>query len=223
MRSKRSTIFAAALAAMLAISSVALADHEEPREEDTIVSFGYDEINHILAIHQGDNDTPWICDFTDGALTAGYGEIVDGFLEIESLMSGEDEWEFGPRDDHEVGDAYEPAEDPSLYSDGECVLAGAVLAGPNGQINHGQFMKIAKSLFEGKVRGCIVRELAKSDIGKTDATKLRTSEVDEEFEPGEEGEVAFTTFEADCSKPNKKADKERPGKSGDAPGHNKGD
>ena len=216
------------LACLLGISSVALADHEEPRDEDTIVSIGYDEINHILAVNSGDNDTPWVCSFTDGALTAGYSAIVDGFLEIESLMSGVTEWEFDVRDEHEVGD-YDPETGTTPYSDRECVAIGAVVGGPNGQINHGQFMKAAKSLIGIHGHGCIVREFAHSDIGKTDATKLRTPDVDETFTPGDTGVITFETFEADCYKPNEKADKgekgrpDSPGNSGAAPGHNKGD
>lgn len=101
---------------------------------------------------------------------------------------------------------------------------GIVVAGPNGQVNHGQFMKAAKSLFEGKGHGCLVRHLAKSDIGKTDATKVRTADV-EPIDIGDGGDFTFASFEADCSKGEKdKMDKgrpESPGKSADAPGKNK--
>jgi hypothetical protein len=121
------------------------------------------------------------------------------------------------------------ASDPVEYSgaDGECGVSGVVVAGPNGQINHGQFMKAAKSLFDIQGHGCIVRYLAKSDIGRTDTTKVSTSDVDPLFEIGETGDINFATFEADCSHGKKdkeagaqKAAKAR-GRSADAPGKNK--
>ena len=106
-----------------------------------------------------------------------------------------------------------------------------VVAGHPGPINNGQFMKAAKSLFDFKGHGCIVRHLAKSDIGKTDETKIRTSDVDPLFEIGAGGDITFSTFEADCSKGNKNKDPEAkaakkgrpdsPGKSADAPGKSK--
>ncbi len=205
----------------MGISSVALADHEEPRDEDTIVSFGYDSTNHILAINSGDNDTPWICDFEDGPLTATYGEIIDGFLTIEMLQSEGEDWEFQPRDEDEVSVDYDAAEEATAYtgSDGECGLSGASI---DGHFNHGQFMKTAIDLLDMKGHGCIVSEFAKSTIGRTDETMLKTSDVEEGFEPGEEGEITFQTFEADCSKPNEKGGNGERGKSADAPGHNKG-
>ena len=96
-------------------------------------------------------------------------------------------------------------------------------------------MKAAKSLFDIKGQGCIVRYLAKSDIGRTDETKVSTSDVDDPlFEIGETGDINFSTFEADCSRGKKdkeprgeraakaeKAAKASAGKSADAPGHNK--
>ena len=88
-------------------------------------------------------------------------------------------------------------------------------------------MKAVKSLFDIKGQGCIVRYLAQSDIGRTDETKVRTSDVDPLFEIGETGDINFSTVEADCS--HGKKDKEprgesagqSRGKSAAAPGHNK--
>lgn len=218
MKRNRSLVTAAVLAALMAISSVALADHEEPRDDDTIVSFGYDAENDYLALNSGDNDTPWICDFSNGALEAGYGDS-DGSPIVETLEGEGGEWEFLPREEHEVSDDYETAEDPSPYSDGECELVLSSIAGPNGQRNHGQFVKAAKNLLDMKGHGCIIREFAKSDIGKGG----ELDDLDDEFEAGTEGEIQFTTFEADCEKPNKKGGNGERGKSADAPGHNKGD
>lgn len=228
MSRKRLAIISTTLAILLGFSSVALADHEEPREEDTIVSFGYDELNHILALNSGDNDTPWVCNFADGALDATYIDILDGFFEIETLQSEGSDWEFDARAEHEVSEEYDAEEGTTPYAgaDGTCGASGALVGGPNGQINHGQFMQAAKSLLgDMKGHGCIVREFAKSDIGKTESTKLRRGDVDESFEPGDSGQITFHTFEADCKKPNEKAEKPEKGERGRsslAPGHNKG-
>lgn len=224
--SKRLSIVAVVLAALLGVSSIALADHEEQRDDDTIVSFGYDELNRILAVNSGDNDTPWVCDFAledDGSLSATYVNIIDGFVEIESLFDGLDEWEFDARAAHEVsppGDA-EAGTRAYSHTDNECGLTAALVTG---KFNHGQFMKLAKSFFDGNGNGCINSELAKSDIGRTDETRLRTPDVEDGFEPEDSGDIKFTTFEADCSKrDNEKGRPDSPGKSGDAPGHSNGD
>jgi hypothetical protein len=127
---------------------------------------------------------------------------------------------------------------PYTGTSGECGVSGVIVAGPNGQINHGQFMKAAKSLFNSlydiKGQGCIVRHLAKSSIGKgNDPSHLTVSEAEAlAFVFGGEdtfGDIKFTTVEADCDRGNK--DKgataatagsgKNKGKSAEAPGHNK--
>ena len=232
MGSKRLVIAVAVLTGLLGLSSIALADHEEQRDDDTIVSFGYDELNRILAVNSGDNDTPYVCDFENGEfgelpLAATYLAAVDGLIPIDTLKSLGVDWMFDARTAHEVSGEFKPT-DPTPYTGagGVCGVHGAVVGGPNGQVNHGQFMKAAKSLIDIKGHGCIVRHFAKSEIGTTEATKVRTSEVLAPFVPGDLGDITFETFEADCSKPNAKADKgekgrpDSPGKSGAAPGHN---
>lgn len=131
----------------------------------------------------------------------------------------------------EIGD------DNAASADGfeDCELTGAEVSGPNGQINHGMFMKLFNSLFEGEARGCVNRYLARSDFGKGDQ-KIRVSDVDPDFMSalvGDAVEVEFDTFLASCE--HGKKDKlgktghgsnghgrpDSPGKSGDAPGRNK--
>ena len=134
------------------------------------------------------------CVLANGPLPATYGDDVDGVYEV------------------------------GLESHPFCEVSGVVVAGPNGQVNHGQFMKAAKSLLDGKGHGCLVRHLAKSDIGKTDETKVRTADV-EAIDIGDGGDFIFATVEADCSKGNndktQKGRPDSPGKSGDAPGRKK--
>ena len=85
------------------------------------------------------------------------------------------------------------------YGEG-CGLSGAEVTGPSGQINHGMFMKLFKSLYEGHGRGCLNRYLAQSGFGK-DTQKISVSDVSSEFvSVVEEGiaVVEFTTSLADC-------------------------
>lgn len=140
----------------------------------------------------------------------------------------------------EDADPVEPVADP------DCELTGGEVAGPNGQVNHGSFMKLFNSLFEGTGRGCVVRHLAQSDLGKGDQ-QVEGGEEDAGSEPAEaEGEsvIDFTTIETTCQqadddgddaeieeegkgkpawagKPEGKGKPESPGKSGSAPGKNK--
>jgi hypothetical protein len=225
-------LLTAFLAGLLAISGLALAEHEDDHPEDTLFSFGYDAENHILAINLGANDTLYLCDYGDDELTATYSTVNDdGSVEVTDLEDADGVKTFEPRLQHELADGLVEAETPVEYTggDGECALTGAVVAGPNGQINHGQFMKAAKSLLDINGHGCVVRYLAKSDIGRTDETKIRTPDVDDSFEPRDTGDITLESFEADCNrgkngKNGKNEDNGRPaspGKSGNAPGKNK--
>jgi len=134
------------------------------------------------------------CGIENRTLSGAYGEEVDGIYEV--VLGG-----------YEI-----------------CVVSGVVVAGPNGQVNHGQFMKAAKSLFDLKGHGCLVRELAKSEIGRTDETRVRTSDV-EPIDIGEDDNFSFASFDVDCSRGDeaktKKGRPESPGKSADAPGRDK--
>ena len=120
---------------------------------------------------------------------------------------------------------------------GECISGEGSVEGPNGQVNHGMFMKLFNSIYEGKGRGCLVKLFAQSDLGKGDQ-QVKVSDVEEAVEGTEEVEASEedeelepTVLETNCDKGKgkDKADKENrgknregsPGKSGDAPGRNK--
>jgi hypothetical protein len=231
------------LVVLLGLSGIAVADHEEEKE-DTLFSFGYDEENHILSVNEGPNDSLYVCQFENGTLTAQYGEADDdGVIPVDALEGEQGVKEFNPRLQHELEEGLVEATEPFAYAgeDGECRVNGVVVAGPNGQINHGQFMKAFKSLLAVKGHGCVNRYLAQSDLGKTDSTKMKTADVDPDFAPADTGEVNFLTFEADCvhgkpakaegdseaaagngkGKSNKAEKATKPGKSGSAPGQNK--
>lgn len=135
--------------------------------------------------------------------------------------------------------------DPETDLIPDCELTEGEVAGPNGQVNHGMFMKLFNSLYGGTGRGCVVRHLAQSDLGKGDQQIKGSSEEDVESDDADaEGEdsVEFTTIETLCQrgpgddvdlegegkgkppwagKPEGKGKPESPGKSGSAPGKNK--
>ncbi len=236
LKLKRSSVLLIVVIGLLATSGIALAGHDDSHAEDTQFSFGYDETNHILSLNIGPNWDPYVCDFDNGALTATYGVPVDGIIPITDLEDDGGPKMFAAReaDDLRKGDLV-AGENPAQYAPGDagvCGLSGVVVAGPNGQVNHGQFIKAAKGLFDIKGHGCIVRHLAQSDIGRTDDTRVRVFEVADPTLPiVEDVAVTFFTFEADCERGKKNGNGEAestrggrpdlPGKSGDAPGHNK--
>ncbi len=202
-------------------------DHEAG---DTQFNFGYDAENHVFMFNTSATDSPYDCRLKNGPLTPGYGDVIDGLVPVDTLEDGEGPVTFEPRDPEDVGEEFEPAEDPVEYTgpDGECSLTGAVVGGPNGQINHGQFMKLFNQLIDMRGRGCLNRHLAKSTLGKDDQ-QVRTPDVDEAFEVGEGMAVEFETALAACERGKKDKDKagnghgrpDSPGKSGQAPGRNK--
>jgi hypothetical protein len=248
---------------LLAVSGLAAAQ-ETPEDvpEETTFNFGYDEENHVFLWNTSDTNSGLDCDLENGALWAVYNTDGDGIV-ADDLTEGEG----GPT--VVFPDHLDPSIPGAPYTvDGECGLQGDEIAGPNGQINHGQFMKYWNSIYEGRGRGCINRFLAQSDLGKGDQ-QIRVSDVDPAFESvvtGDGGEITFETALADCERDrgngnanpnasfNREADgepgaggngnanpnasfnrdtetqgevehgngrPESPGRSGDAPGHNK--
>ncbi len=240
LKMNKTLVILPVLIGLLGVSSVALAGHDDTHPEDTQFSFGYDFANHLLAINIGPNWDPYVCDFENVELTATYGDAFEGVIPITDLEDSGSPWTFDAREEGLLDkvDVAEPPSVPYLGADGVCGVNGVVVAGPNGQINHGQFMKAAKSLFNSlydiKGHGCIVRHLAKSNIGKgNDPSHLTVSEAeDSAFEFGGEGtfgDIEFTTIEADCDRGKKDkgataataSSGKTKGKSADAPGHNK--
>ena len=202
---KRTGIVIVALTGLIAMSGLAFADeHTEPvveEPEDTVFNFGYDPVNHILVWNTSNLDGLYDCTLENGDLTAIYGGDVDGVIPVVGLLTvpGGLVYEFEARTVDEISDEFAgPAEGPVQYTDaeGECGLSGAVVAGPNGQINHGQFMKLFNSLYEGKGRGCLNRHLAKSTLGKDDQ-QVKVSDV-EDIVMTDTGVISFERALTDC-------------------------
>jgi hypothetical protein len=184
----------------------------------------------IAAEHEGDEPE-------DTVFNYGYDE------ENQILV-----WGVAPAEESEecalegetVETTYEESEDGVIpIADAECGLSGVSVTGPNGQVNHGMFMKAFNSVFEGTHRGCINRYLAGSPLGKGE-DKIQVSDVEPDSpEVSDSGSVDFTTVLADCERGKKgdltgqdeaaankaaAAEKERgnsnsaPGRSGSSPG-----
>jgi hypothetical protein len=182
-------IVAFGLLAATGVASAQDGDVEEPVDDnpavETTVNFAYDAENHIFMVNAWTSDAGYDCKILADSLMVGYGATEDGSLTITPEVDGE--------------------------LDGECVLSGGVVGGPNGQINHGQFMKLFHQIVGKKGNGCLNRMIAQSDLGKGD-DQIRTSEVDKDFEAGESGPVEFETFTADCAHGPKDKDEDHPSK-----------
>jgi hypothetical protein len=174
------------------------APEEEAESADTDFNVGYDEENQVFVWNTSPRDGQFDCTLENGPITVTYRVDDDGVI-VESLAAadGEDTVDvtFPDRDDAEG--------EPLAYSaDSDCALVAAEVAGPNGQVNHGMFMKTFNSLFEGTGRGCVNRFLAQSDLGKGDQ-QVRVGDVDPDADPiadGATGEIGFETFLADCER-----------------------
>lgn len=183
---------------LIAFSGVAAAE-EHPSEdtEDTTFNFGYDEDNGVFIWGSSASDGDFDCTLENGELQATYGS-QDGGLLIEDLAHLE-----GADADSTV--EFEPNEeegDPVAYTDEghDCQLTAGDVAGPQGQVNHGMFLKTFNAMFDGQARGCMVRHIAQSDLGKGDQ-QVNVPDVDPEaegVEEGDTGEIDFETVMTDC-------------------------
>jgi len=229
------TLVAVGLVAGAGVASAA----GDEAAEDTLLNFGYDEDNHIFLVNTSATDSTYDCTLQNGLLTAEYGAAVIGRIPVDMLLDEDKAVLFENRPMEDVGSDFESADEPVAYggADQACGISGGVVAGPNGQINHGQFMKLFHQLIDKQGMGCLNRIIAQSDLGKGDQ-QLRASDVDPTFAPEPSGSVDFTTVVADCKRKKKatadddhvsaqpgKKDKsgrpDSPGNSGNAPGRNK--
>jgi hypothetical protein len=208
---RRFGVTALVLTGLLAGSGVAWAqtDDEDVIEiedsedlTDTLFNFGYDLVNRLFLWNLSALDGIYDCTLENGPLTATYGETSDtGLVPVDNLEGAAGVVQFPNRPAEEVADDIEPADSPVSYTgaDGDCGLSGGEVSGPNGQVNHGMFMKLFNSLYDGRGRGCVNRHLAQSDLGKGDQqVQANDTTPFESVEAGDTGTVDFTTAEADC-------------------------
>ncbi len=247
-RLRRSSIvllIAFGLIAGAGIASAAEGDPAEEPSEDTLFNFGYDEDNHMLLVGTSATDSTYNCTLESEkvTLTAEYVDSDNGGIRVDMLLDEDQEpIRFANRPEDKVSSDFLLADEPVPYAaDGDCGVVAGLVGGPNGQINHGQFMKLFHELVDGRGMGCLNRVIAQTDLGKGDQ-QIQTSDVDATFAPDTTGQVDFTTVAADCNRDKKdkgdnhqasgngqekkdKGDKtgrpDSPGNSGNAPGHDK--
>lgn len=170
---KKVTILAAVLG-LLAVSGLAIAAEIQAENqddpEDTVFNYGYDEDNHVLVWGTSASETLEDCTLEGDSVDISYGPSEEGVIQVP------------------------------LAEQEECGVSGVSVLGPNGQVNHGMFMKAFNSVWEGPGRGCVNRFLAQSDLGKGDQ-QIQVADVDPnapELAEGDMGTVDFTTVLANC-------------------------
>jgi hypothetical protein len=245
-RLTRGSIALVAVALMMAVSGLAAAavgdDHETETEEgDTRLVVGFDEDNGLLVTGVSptdhDNDCT-VASEAEGDFGLEYAEPDDSgkvpTQDVTALTDGDGaDVEFAATEEGGDAVAY-----PDLAEDDPCRLRAASVAGKNGQVNHGQVVSTFNKMIEGK-KGCVMRLIAHTDLGKGDM-QVKPSDLDPDAEPvvATAGQIAeFLSETTTCDKKNrdedglnpgqaKKAERAAsgasPGKSGDAPGKNKG-
>lgn len=211
LRAKGIAIFA--VVGLFALSGMAMAAPEDG--DDTVFNFGSIAESQFLV---------WNVSSIDYEV-----EVPLSFEELLEACSLE---EVGYSIDQEGAISF----DEELQLDEACGdLVGGQVTGPNGQVNHGMYLKLFNSLYDGPGRGCLVRHLNQTSLGKED--HLTVGEASPDFDPAGEGDVALETVATDCIHGNQadgdddgpgnsaaalaKFGEGGPGKSGDAPGRNK--
>ena len=194
-----------ALIGLLAMSGVALASSDD----DTVFNYGYDKDSQFFMWNVTSLDYSPDADALEEGLEGGESTAD---TEFEALLGacglgagpGEEPVEYGYTFDGETIQVYELTEgefDPDgdypieSVESGDCgEFDGGYVTGPEGQVNHGMFLKLFNSVYEGENRGCLVRHIARSDLGKDD----ERVGADETAEPIEGGRITFATTGADC-------------------------
>ncbi|MFB3050734.1 MAG: hypothetical protein ACE1Z0_01965, partial [Acidimicrobiia bacterium] len=172
LKMKRKGFVLLTVIALLALSSMALAQPDEGEEtDDTVFNFGYDEGFRLLVLNSSPTDGPNDCTLENGDVEATY-LTEDGSIVVDRLTHSVE----GPEEGPEVVFPGRDDNDEVLYSESaECGLSAVDVTGPNGQVNHGMFMKAWNSIYEGTGRGCLNRYLAQSNLGK-DGQQVKVSD-----------------------------------------------
>ena len=177
---------------LFALSGIALADGHDPIEpgDDTLLNLGADEqflFWNVTSFEYDDaQETVDTC-----ALTGRTFEyVIDG-----------DDLTLTETDPDPTLTETDPDPEADLSECADVLFAD--VTGPNGQVNHGMFMKTFNEwyseMYEGEAkRGCLVRHLAHQDFGKNVSQQ---EEGNGGAEPAIfEGTVDFTSIVDDCIK-----------------------
>lgn len=177
----------AAVISLLALFAFSGAAHAAS-EDDTVVNYGYDESSQFFMWNV--TFLEWI----EAAETGTSPATIDDQVDTCGLDPD------GEGTDHEytavTGDdgTFEMtlSDESGEIEIAECgELAGAFVTGPNGQVNHGMFLKTFNETYQGPHRGCIVRHIARSDLGKGE----QQVNVDPDAEYGDTGDEPLNSAE----------------------------
>ncbi len=202
---RRKIVIALAAIATFALAGAVFAT----TDPDTVVNFGYDQDSQFFMWNVTSLDyTPWL------DAVASDDEVsepdIDALLEMCGLAApeGDEPIEYGYTFDGDMISLYALTdtgdfEDEPFDTGGCGDFFGDFVTGPAGQVNHGMFMKTFNSLYDGPHRGCIVRHLAHSNLGKDDQQVKANEDPQEETSTDTEtvdieGSVVFETALTDC-------------------------
>lgn len=204
-RSKKRLVVGLTVIAAFVFAGVAVA----AESDDTVLNYGYDPESHFFIW----NVTSLEYSPDDGLLEETLGDYQEEQLEALLAACGLE------GDDPENPDEYTYTFDPvtglitvSSEEDSEGgepdeeIVCGAFnggdVTGPAGQVNHGMFLKFFNENYEGKGRGCIVSQIARSGLGKGDQQVMATGDDTDESTTEDtevvEGSITFTTVTAKC-------------------------
>lgn len=202
-RSSRRAVAVLTVLSMFTFSGLASA----AQDGDTVINYGYDPNSQFFM---------WNVTALDYEPFVGNDDNepfdLDALLEACGLETPDEPTSYGFTFDGETVLLYELDDEGNFDPEGEPVdlgdcggLNGGFVTGPNGQVNHGMFMKLFNSMYDGPNRGCLVSMLARSDLGKGDhmvkpGDTDSDDEADDEAETLVEGNVAFTTLTAQCER-----------------------
>jgi len=205
VKNRRTAVVLATIIGLLAISGLAMASSQSGEKDDGVLNFAADSgpdgdflFWNITSLEFGDDD----------------------FNTLNESCALEGQGPFQYTWDGEV------LQLDGYIEDGTCgAFQGGDVTADGHPLNHGAFMSAFNSWYEGPGRGCIVRHLAQSDLGKTTDTTA--------------GEIDFESAAIDCQHGNGSVDhptqndpntsapgrarwgEDKPGRSGEAPGHDK--
>lgn len=191
-------IFVVAVMGAFSITGAVLASEGEA--DDTVINHGYDEDSRFFMWNVTSLDyQPYLDAIADDDTIGAddFDALLDACgLEVDSPDPAEYQYSFD-------GDTITLTLPDGSEYEGTCgEFVGSEVTGPAGQVNHGMFLKTFNALFDGPKRGCIVRHIAQSDLGKGDQQVAAGDDADSEpTEPTNgaiQGSVTFTTVAADC-------------------------
>ena len=206
MRKKRTAVVLTTIIGLLAISGLAMASSQAGEKDDGVLNFAADSGPDGAFLFWNITSLEF---FGDNDINALYEACaLEGEGPFQYTFDGETLQLDGYNDDGTCAD----------FQGGDVTADGHPL-------NHGAFMSAFNSWYEGPGHGCIVRHLAQSDLGKTTDTTVGEIDFESAAVDCQHGKASFDEQGeqgSDSTPPGKaKWGEDKPGRSGDAPGHNK--